>query len=226
MEHLKNCNLVFFQNKRVEENSESINSFIKLLVKEIFSVVNTEEAFQILENQNIDLIIVENNSKDNDGIVFVEKIREKNHKIPIILISDSKEEELLFRAISLNLSGYILRPVDYNLLLDAFKKCENKIKSDEMGFLYLKNDIKYNKRLKELIIKNKTYGLNRKEVLFFEMLCENKEEVITKELLKKIVYEEKNMSNSAINNFILRIRKRFGKDLIYTIPNVGYKLKE
>lgn len=77
MEHLKNCNLVFFQNKRVEENSESINSFIKLLVKEIFSVVNTEEAFQILENQNIDLIIVENNSKDNDGIVFVEKIRVK-----------------------------------------------------------------------------------------------------------------------------------------------------
>lgn len=73
MEHLKNCNLVFFQNKKVEENSESINSFIKLLVKELFLVVNNEEAFQILENQNIDLIIVENNSKDNDGIYIFKK---------------------------------------------------------------------------------------------------------------------------------------------------------
>lgn len=95
-----------------------------------------------------------------------------------------------------------------------------------MGFIYLKNDIKYNKRLKELIIEDKTYKLNKKEILFFEMLCENKEEIITKELLKKIVYEEKNMSNSAINNFILRNRKRFGKDLVYTIPNVGYRLKK
>lgn len=220
MEYLKNCNLLVFQDKK---DKESISSFVELFVKNLFIVKCEEDAFQVLNKERIHLLIVENNSENNDGVVFIEKLREKNENILIILISDFKNEDFLFRIMSLKLSGYILRPIDYNLLIDTFKRCGNKIKSNEELFS-LKNDFKYNRKLKEIIIKNESYQLNRKEILFFEMLCENKEKVITKELFKKFVYEEKNMSDSAANNFILRIRKRFGKDFIYTIPNVGYKL--
>lgn len=40
----------------------------------------------------------------------------------------------------------------------------------------------------------------------------------------KFVYEYEPMSDSALNNFILRIRKRFGKNFLYTIPDIGYKM--
>ena len=38
------------------------------------------------------------------------------------------------------------------------------------------------------------------------------------------VYEYETMSDSALNNFIMRIRRRFGKTFLHTIPDVGYKL--
>ena len=56
------------------------------------------------------------------------------------------------------------------------------------------------------------------------MLCENKKRIITKDMFAKCVYEYEPMSDSALNNFILRIRKRFGKNFLHTIPDVGYKL--
>ena len=40
----------------------------------------------------------------------------------------------------------------------------------------------------------------------------------------QFVSEYEPMSESALNNFILRIRKRFGKDFLHTIPNIGYKM--
>ena len=56
------------------------------------------------------------------------------------------------------------------------------------------------------------------------MLCENKKRVITKDMFIKCVYEYEPMSDSALNNFILRIRKKFGKNFLHTIPDVGYKM--
>ena len=40
----------------------------------------------------------------------------------------------------------------------------------------------------------------------------------------KFVYEDESMSDSALNNFVLRIRKRFGKNFLHTIPDIGYKM--
>lgn len=55
------------------------------------------------------------------------------------------------------------------------------------------------------------------------MICENKKKVITKDMFAKFVYEYEPMSDSALNNFILRLRKRFGKSFLHTIPDMGYK---
>ncbi|MDD2698080.1 MAG: helix-turn-helix domain-containing protein [Arcobacteraceae bacterium] len=68
------------------------------------------------------------------------------------------------------------------------------------------------------------FELNKKEILFFEMLCNNKTKIITKDMIANIVYENEIMSDSAVNNFILRIRKRFGKTFLHTIPDIGYKM--
>ena len=56
------------------------------------------------------------------------------------------------------------------------------------------------------------------------MLCQHKNSVLTKDMFLAYVYEYETMSDSALNNFIMRIRRRFGKTFLHTIPDVGYKL--
>ena len=69
------------------------------------------------------------------------------------------------------------------------------------------------------------YTLNKKEALFIELLSQNRDRLITKEMINAAVWLDDEMSDSAITNFILRIRRRFGKNFIFTIPDVGYRLK-
>lgn len=56
------------------------------------------------------------------------------------------------------------------------------------------------------------------------MLIAHKNKLLTKEMFEAYVWNYEEMSESALNNFIMRLRSRFGKDFLHTIPKTGYKL--
>lgn len=222
MKFLGDKNLLLLEDS--DEFIENAISLFNMFVKTTFVAKNIKEAFNILENEDIDLIISDIHLKKESGLDFIEEIRKTNNEIPILILSGYKDEDLLFKAMSLNLSAYLLKPINFKALMEAFEKCENKMKFNNQAIVELKDGFKYDKELKRIIKMNEIYELNKKEILFFEMLCENKKRIITKDMFIKFVYEYEPMSDSALNNFILRIRKRFGKNFLYTIPDIGYKM--
>lgn len=220
----------FFADKNLlllEDSDEFIDNAISLFnmfVNKTFVAKNISDAFKLLENKKIDLIISDIHLKNESGLDFIEKYRQINNHTPILVLTGYKDEELLFKAMTLNLSGYLLKPINLKDLLDAFDICKNKMCFNNSTIIELKDDFKYDKELKKVIKNDEIFELNKKEILFFEMLCENKKRIITKDMFAKCVYEYEPMSDNALNNFILRIRKKFGKNFLHTIPDVGYKL--
>jgi two-component system, OmpR family, response regulator VanR len=222
MEFLSDKNLLLLEDS--DEFIENAIALFNMFVKKTFVAKNIKEAFEILKNQKIDLIISDIHLKNQCGLDFIEDFRKKNNETPIIILSGYKDEDLLFKAMTLNLSGYLIKPINFKALMETFQKCENKILFNNQSIIELKNNYKYDKELKKIIKDNEDFELNKKEILFFELLCENKNKIITKDMFISFVYEDETMSDSALNNFILRIRKRFGKDFLHTIPDVGYKM--
>jgi two-component system, OmpR family, response regulator VanR len=211
----------------LEDNKDFVDNAVSLFnifVKKTFVATNTTEAFAYLKKENIDIIISDIKLKNENGLDFIRIVREKDDKIPIVVLSGHKDEELLFRAMTLNLSGYLLKPINFKMLTEAFEQCAKKLQDNSLNIIILKDGYSYNKELKYIIKGEEIFELNKKEILFMEMLCENKHKIITKDMLLAYVYEYNPMSDSAINNFIMRIRRRFGKTFLYTIPDVGYKL--
>jgi DNA-binding response OmpR family regulator len=219
----------FFNDKQLlllEDNDEFIENAVALFnmfVKKTLVAKNIKEAFEILERKKIDLIISDIHLKNECGLDFIKKFRETNNETPILILSGYKHEDLLFKAMTLNLSGYLIKPINFKVLVEAFEKCEEKIKFNNQTIIELKDGYSYDKNLRKLTKNNEIFELNKKEILFFEMICENKKKVITKDMFVKFVYEYEPMSDSALNNFILRLRKRFGKSFLHTIPDIGYK---
>lgn len=211
----------------LEDSDEFIENAIALFnmfVKKTFVAKNIKEAFETLKSQKIDLIISDIHLKNECGLDFIKELRHKDNEIPIIILSGYKDEDLLFKAMTLNLSGYLIKPINFKALMEALKKCENKIIFNNQVVIDFKDGFKYDKELKKVMKDDENFELNKKEILFFELLCENKNKIITKAMLARFVYEYETMSDSALNNFILRIRKRFGKSFLHTIPDVGYKM--
>ncbi len=211
----------------LEDNEAFVDnavSLFNLFVKKTFVATNTHEAFAFLKNESIDIIVSDIKLKNENGLDFIRHVRQKNNQIPIIVLSGHKDEELLFSAMTLNLSGYLLKPINFKMLTEAFDACAKKLRENTLSLIALKDGYAYDKELKHITKNKETFELNKKEILFMEMLCENKHRIITKDMLLAHVYEYNPMSDSAINNFIMRIRRRFGKTFLYTIPDIGYKL--
>lgn len=223
LELLKNKTILF-----LEDNIDFANNTIVLFhvfVKAIFHVTTIEEANSVLNNHTVDIIISDIKLRQENGLDFIKKVREKDSHVPIIVLSGHKDETFLFRSIPLNLTAYLLKPIKYDELIDAFQKCSEKIGFHQQSIVPLKEEWYFDTANKILIHKEKKSTLNKKETLFIEMLSLNRDRLITKEMFQNYVWEEDEMSDSALTNFILRIRRRFGKDFIYTIPDLGYRFK-
>ena len=222
MEFLNDKHLLLLEDS--DEFIENAISLFNMFVKKTFVAKDIKEAFKILENERIDLIISDIHLKNECGLDFIKSFRQTNNDTPILVLSGYKDEDLLFKAMTLNLSGYLIKPINFKALIEAFEKCEAKLKLNTQKIIDLKDGFKYDKELKKIINEDKIFELNKKEILFFEMLCENKKRIITKDMFLRFVYEDEDMSDSALNNFILRVRKRFGKNFLHTIPDIGYKM--
>jgi len=221
--YLKDKTILFLEDN--EAFAENTSALLKIFVNQVIHVTTIDDAKKSLKNDHVDLIISDIKLKNENGIDFIRDIRVTNTEIPIIIISGHKDEEFLFRSIPLRLTAYLLKPIKYEDLIDALRRCAEKLSVDRHAQKELKEGWVYDSEMKTLLKEGKSYALNKKETLFMELLTSNRDRMITKDMLQMSVWQEDEMSDSAITNFIMRIRRRFGKDFIYTIPDLGYRFK-
>jgi len=211
----------------LEDNVEFIDNAVSLFTMFVAKVCvahTIKEACDLMRYEKIDIIISDIHLRNENGLDFIKQVRKSNNDIPILVLSGHKDEELLFKAMTLGLSGYLLKPINFKMLMEGFNECLNKLEFNAQPIIVLKDGYSYDKALKKVTKDESVFELNKKEILFFEMLCENRNKVLTRDMFLAYVYAHESMSESALNNFIMRIRRRFGKSFLHTIPDVGYKL--
>ena len=151
-----------------------------------------EGIFEILENEKIDIILLSEILKGPYNIKeLINKIKEKNNKIEIIIILEKKSEDLEKFLLEKNINNYFynnqLSIKDFNNLDFISQKLNNNI--EEIKNIILKN--KSNKN----ILNNKNNLLKNKK-LKYNLINYNK--------CKKINY---NLNNNYQNNKILNYKK-------------------
>ena len=93
---------------------------------EIFTAINSVEAFKVIESKNkIDLILLDLLLPEVDGFMILEKIRQNKEylTIPVIVFSNLSEEKDIKRATKLGISEFMVKS---NFTLDELVK---KVKS-------------------------------------------------------------------------------------------------
>ncbi len=209
----------------LEDNLEFAESFcetLKLEFKEVLHAKNLKKAFNLYHNNSIDIIISDIKIADENGLEFIQKVRETDKDTPVIILSAHKDENFLFQAIGLNILSYELKPLNYVNFTKLLQLIQNKF---EFTHNYnFNNDLLYNSLSKEITYKNETIPLTKKEILFLELLLQNTQKLITQEEIQTYVWKEQDMSESALKNFLMRFRKKIPTNLVTTINGLGYKL--
>lgn len=221
MEILKSKNVLFVENN--EEFAENFMTLLELFVYKIWHCKDLACANQTFEAERIDIIICDIKLNNENGLSFIEAIRKIDSHIPIIVLSGNKSEEFLFRAIPLNLSAYLLKPIKYKDFIESLEKCVHSF--TKLKSILLKNGCMFDQQNHTLYLKDGSpVELLKKESAFITLLINNAQQIVTKDMMLESIWNFEEISEGAIANFIMRLRKKVGKNFIYTIPEMGYKL--
>jgi YesN/AraC family two-component response regulator len=114
---LKDCTVLYADDELVLRESMSI--ILGEEVKELFLAKDGKEAYEIYKEKNPDILLLDINMPYMKGIELVQKIRENDCRVRIIMITACSDIENLLTATELKLTKYVVKPFFSHELFEA-----------------------------------------------------------------------------------------------------------
>ena len=217
---LKELTVLYVTNK--EDDFKKITSVLEVFFDKISYTNNQDDALDIYEKTFPNIVIVDINLTNSNGIELIKKIRKKNQMIPILVITKNKEISNLVEAIKLNLVDYLLKPIDINKLIFSLNQIAKIILNSGEITTTIKDNIKYHYVEKVVINDNKKESLTKTETRLIELLLINKDKIVSIQEIKRVIWGNKEVSESAFKSLLNRLSKKIGKDTITNSFGIGY----
>ncbi len=109
----------------VDDEIQHLRSHTRYLEKHDFKVLTAhsgQQALDILRTNQVDIVLMDQMMVGMDGMETVTRIRKNYHVLPIVMVTQSEEEELMDLAIGGEVDDYLTKPVNPSQILLVIKK--------------------------------------------------------------------------------------------------------
>lgn len=96
-----------------------------------WTAYNGEDALEIIEKENPDVVFTDIKMPIMSGMELIERIRERDSHLPIVLLSGFAEFDYARQAITLKVEDYLLKPLETEELKSVLRKIRYKLKMKE-----------------------------------------------------------------------------------------------
>ncbi|HUW82927.1 MAG TPA: response regulator [Phycisphaerae bacterium] len=77
---------------------------------DILEAADGVEALKLLESETPDLVLVDWNMPNMDGLTLVSRIRQKDRALPLIMVTTEAEKGRVIEAIKAGVNNYLVKP--------------------------------------------------------------------------------------------------------------------
>jgi DNA-binding response OmpR family regulator len=220
-------NLLLFKSKHLlyisngSEDNQMVHLLGTLFDKVFFS--STQSAIDIYNDLSPDIILIDIPEAHKKSLKFIERVRQYNYHMPIVVMLSHDIQEILLDIINLSIDALLYAPLNYEFLTDALS---NALKRNHMvsGLITLDNNLVFNIASKKLYLNGSAVTLGAKENQLLLLLIKNNSRTLTKEEIEKVLWPTKVVGNSAVKITISRIRQKIQSDIILPVRGIGYRL--
>lgn len=89
---------------------------------EITPVTNGDDAVSMIRKHAFDIVFLDEQMPGMDGLATLEKIKNEQPSLPVVMITKSEEESIMEDAIGGQISDYLIKPVNPNQILLTVKR--------------------------------------------------------------------------------------------------------
>lgn len=218
----KNIKILYVEDDEIAR--ENGVEFLENFFEQIYAASDAIVALQLYEKYQPDIIITDIQMPKLNGLEFVKRIRQKDKKTQIIIITAFCDKEYLLKAIELQLVKYLVKPVKEKEFEEALFLCVNSLQEDNSNIVKLDENSYFDTFNKNLVIKDEIIKLRAKEILFLELLIKNKNRYVSYEEIENYVWVDSVMTKDALKTLVKNLKTKIPKDLIMNLTNSGYKI--
>ena len=217
----------------VEDEPDMLDALAKGLQRDGYAtdVAPTGEVAQeLIEINEYDLIVLDINLPDTDGLTILKELREHNPDTRVIIVSANRATEDRIRGLDLGANDYLVKPFDFQELKARIRALLRRDFSSIPNILQ-EGGLELDMSTHRVLYKKHEIILTLKEYAILKYFIQNKERIISTEELFQHVWDERaNPFSDVIRVHIYSLRKKLktasGKsDIITTIKGAGYFFK-
>ena len=220
------------------DDQEDIVNALKIYLKPegyaLLAAANGQDAVELAQSGNLDLILMDIMMPQMDGITATAKIREFSN-VPIILLTAKSETEDVVLGLNVGADDYITKPF---VPVEVLARVRSQLRrygmqrtavptADELTV----GGITMNDREKTVTVDGQTVNLTPMEYAILKLLLENPGKVYSSKDIYRIVWNEEPMGNEgAVSVHIRHLREKIEIDpgnprYIKVVWGQGYKME-
>jgi DNA-binding NarL/FixJ family response regulator len=167
----------------------------------LFEAVNGKEFLEHPLLKTVEVVLLDIQMPELDGIATTKLLREKNQEIKIIILSMHDEDQFILHLMEIGANGYLLKDTDTDEVIQAIKKVHDSgvYFSDFVSRVMLR---KMNKNIQATKIFNYKTDLSTRELEVLKHICEG---LTTTEIGDKMC-----ISPRTVEGHRLRIMEKLG----------------
>jgi DNA-binding response OmpR family regulator len=218
----------------VVEDEAKVASFIKKGLQqsgyEVDVAADGEEAYEEIQANSYDLILLDLMLPKISGFDLIPKIRQCRPAVPIIAVTARASVEDRVQGLNLGCDDYLTKPFSFSELLARIQVQLRR--GDPSAALELHAaDLVLNPLKRKVTRGGKTIELSNKEFFLLEYLLKNKDQIVTRNMIVENVWDASfNNFTNVVDVYINYLRNKIDRDfephLIQTVRGVGYTLRE
>ena len=202
--------------------AETLEDLLEEEGYEVILAVNGEEALERTYDHSFNLYLIDINLPLLDGITLLKELRDADDTTPAIFLTSHTKKEKLKEGFASGGDDYITKPFDNEELLlriEALLRRTQQILPKQIG------DFSIDESSMQILYKNKTLELSKKEYELLLLLLQNIGKIVPKEQIIDTVWERSESgSEGAIRVYINRLKQHVPQLKIENIRGIGYRL--
>ncbi len=208
----------------VDDEIESLQSqklFLENKGYEVNTLNNGFDAIDFVKDRAVDVVLLDETMPGITGLETLQKIKEVNSQIPVVLITKNETENLMDDAIGSQITDYLIKPVNPNQVLLSLKKI-----IDNKRLVSEKTNTAYQQQFRNLFMAlNSNPDYNEwmdiyKKLVYWELEMEKSESPEMREVLQS----QKQEANSEFFKFVCKNYGKWIKAKSSDVPVMSHNL--
>jgi len=189
-------------------------------------VASGEAAVYVINTDPPDLVILDLGLPDIDGIEVLKRVRQKQHDLPILLLTARSRVEDKISGLDSGADDYLAKPFEMEELFARLRVLARRLNTSKTAEIAI-GEVSLDINLKTVSLGGTELELSRKEYMLLKSLMENAGRVQTRHTLESRLYSwGEEVASNALEVHIHHLRKKLGSDFIKTVRGVGYKVQQ